>query len=133
MTLYELILEAEEEENNNVKWKLSSLKRRLLEYRNFLLQNYSFNPYRTFFAPILNIYRYYDIEIYGLPKLNYKAMKKPRPLNFRDLPNKEIIREAVNISTPLIKAVILFMCSSGCAIQETLNLLDKLMFIFAIF
>lgn len=122
MSLYDLIVEAEDEENNNVRWKLSSLKRRLLEYRNFLLQNYSFNSYRTFFTPILNIYKFYDIEIYELPKLNQKSIRKPKPLNFRDLPDKEIIREAINISSPLIKAVILFMSSSGCAIQETVNL-----------
>ena len=122
MSLYELIMEAENEENENVRWKLSSLKRRLLEYRNYLLQNYSYNTFRTFFTPILNIYRYYDIEIYDLPKLNHKSIKKAKPLNFRDLPDKEIIQEAINISTPLIKAVILFMSSSGCALQETVNL-----------
>ena len=122
MTLYELITEAEEEENKGVKWKLSSLKRRLLEYRHFLIQKYAYNTYKTYFMPIIRIYKYYDIEINELPKLNSKAIKKPRPLTFRDLPDKEIIREAVNISSPFMKAVILFMCSSGCSLRETSNL-----------
>ena len=122
MSLYELIMEAEEEENKRIKWKLCSVRRRLIGYRKFLLDNYSYNSFRTFFSPIVNIYKYYDIEIYNLPRLNHKAIKKSKPLNFRDLPDKEIIREAINISSPLIKAVILFMASSGCAVQETVNL-----------
>ena len=122
MTLYELIYEAEEEENKGVRWKFSSLKRRLLEYRLFLLENFSYNTFRTYYTPIINIYKFYDIEIYELPKINQKSIKKPKPLNFRDLPDKVVIREAINISSPLIKSVILFMCSSGCSLQETVNL-----------
>ena len=122
MELFELLQEAEEEENKGVKWKLSSLKRRLISYRHFLLENFSYNTFRTYFSPIINIYKFFDIEIYDLPNLNHKAIKKSKPINFRDLPDKEIIREAVNMSSPLIKAVILFMCSSGCALQETVNL-----------
>ena len=122
MDFYDLLMEAEEEEKNDVRWKLSSLKRRLLEFRHYLLQNYSYNSYKTYFTCLLNVYKYYDIEIYSLPKINKKSIKKPKPLKFKDLPDKEIIREAVNISNPLIKAIILFMCSSGCALQETVNL-----------
>lgn len=121
-SLYELIIEAEEEENQRVRWKLSSVRRRLIGYRKYLLDNYAYNSFRTFFGPIVNIYRYYDIEIYDLPRLNHKSIKKSKPLNFRDLPDKEIIRKAIGISSPLIRAVILFMCSSGCAVQETVNL-----------
>lgn len=125
MDLYDLIVEAEEEESKGVKWKLSSLKRRLLEYRQFLLQNYSYNSFKTYFGPIIKIYKHYDIEINELPKLNQKGIKKPKPLTYRDLPDKEIIRQAVNISTPFMKAVILFMCSSGCSLRETMNLTIK--------
>lgn len=105
-----------------VKWKLSSLKRRLIEFRHYLLENYAYNSYVTIFNCIINIYQYYDIEINKLPKLNHKAIKKFRPLNFKDLPDKAVIREAINICSPLMKALILFMCSSGCAIQEATNL-----------
>ena len=122
MNLHDLLQEAEEEESKGVKWKLSSLKRRLIEFRHYLLENYAYNSYVTIFNCIINIYRYYDIEIYKLPKLNHKAIKKFRPLNFKDLPDKAVIREAINICSPLMKALILFMCSSGCAIQEATNL-----------
>ena len=122
MGLQELIMEAEREENEGVRWKLRSLKRRLIEFRHHLLENYSYNSYKTWFNAIINIYKYYEIEIYDLPRLNHKSVKKPKPINYRDLPDKAVIREAINISTPVIRAVILFMCSSGCARQETVNL-----------
>jgi len=122
MDLQELLMEAEREESDGIRWKLRSLKRRLIEFRHHLLENYTYNTYKTWFNAILNIYKYYEIEIYDLPRINHKAVKKPKPLNYRDLPDKAVIREAINISTPLIKAVILFMCSSGCARQETINL-----------
>ena len=38
------------------------------------------------------------------------------------MPNKEVIREAFQIASPLMKAIILFCCSSGCARTETLSL-----------
>ena len=38
------------------------------------------------------------------------------------MPDKKIIREAFKIASPLMKAIILFSCSSGCARAETLSL-----------
>lgn len=38
------------------------------------------------------------------------------------MPDKEIIREAIVISDPRMKAIMLFICSSGCARAETLSL-----------
>lgn len=38
------------------------------------------------------------------------------------MPDKEIIRQALAISPPVMKAIILFSCSSGCARAETLSL-----------
>lgn len=51
-------------------------------------------------------YRFYDIEIQKLPMINEKSMQKPQPIYFKDLPEKEIIREAVSIASPFMKAVI---------------------------
>lgn len=71
---------------------------------------------------IKKFYRFYDIEVHALPKINEKSYKKPVPVYFKDLPDKEVIREAIAISDPKIKAIILFICSSGCARAETLSL-----------
>ena len=34
----------------------------------------------------------------------------------------EIIKDAINITNPIMQAIILFISSSGCARQETLNI-----------
>lgn len=122
MSMGELIEEAETEEDSGVRWKRRTIKRRLINYRQYLLENHCINTVLTLMRPILVIYKYFEIEIHELPKLNRKQAIKPEPIRFKDLPDKEIIREAVNISDPKMKAIILFMCSSGCARRETLNL-----------
>jgi integrase len=43
-------------------------------------------------------------------------------MTYSKLPDKEIIRAALDIASPVMKPIILFMCSSGCARTETLNL-----------
>lgn len=68
------------------------------------------------------IYKYYDIEIQRLPRISEQSLKQTPPITFKDLPDKEVIRSAVNIASPVMKAMILFMASSGAAKAETLSL-----------
>lgn len=120
--LHELLAEAEEDENNNLKWKHRRVKAKLTKYRHHLLQKYALNTVKKHMIAINKFYRFYDIEIQKLPMINEKSMQKAQPIYFKDLPDKEIIREAVSIASPFMKAVILFICSSGSGRAETLNL-----------
>ena len=122
LPLHELIDEAEKEEDAQIKWKYRKLKSRLIEYRHYLMQHYPKNTVDTYFTVILSIYHYFEIEIGPLPGVDKTAYKEDVVITFKDLPDKEIIRAALEIATPLMKAVILFMSSSGCARTETLNL-----------
>ena len=54
--------------------------------------------------------------------INRKSVKVAKPIEFKDLPDKKIIRNALEIASPRMKAIIYFMASSGCARRETLNL-----------
>ena len=67
-------------------------------------------------------YKFYDIEVGNLPRINQKSVKKSQPIYFKDLPDKEIIRETFKIASPMMKAIMLFSSSSGCAKAETLSL-----------
>ena len=122
MSLTELIEEAELEEEQGIRWKKRKLKRRLLEFRQYLINNYALNTVKTNMAPILAIYKYYEIEVVALPRINYKAVHSAEPISFKDLPDKEVIRQAINVADTQMKAIIYFMVSSGCARRETLNL-----------
>lgn len=121
-TLYELLKEAEMEEEKGIRWKDRKLKKRLLNFRKYLQEKYFQNTVKTHFSQILTIYKHYDIEIHDLPQTSTKNIKEPTPISFKDLPDKEIIKKALKISNPLMRAIILFEVSSGCAKRETLNL-----------
>lgn len=122
MSLSELIEEAELEEDKGVKWKKRKLKRKLLAYRQYLLDNHAYNTAHALFSPILVIYKYFEIEVFELPKINRKGVMLPEPIQFKDLPDKEIIRRAIAVATQPMIPIIYFMVSSGCARRETLNL-----------
>ncbi|MDD6257423.1 site-specific integrase [Methanobrevibacter boviskoreani] len=117
-----LLKEADFEEEKRIRWKNRKLKKRLLSFRSFLNENYMDTTAKVHFQRILTLYTHYEIEIYKLPSLSNKSLNSSVPINFEDLPTKEIIKEALNISSPVMKSIILFMCSSGCARKETLNL-----------
>lgn len=121
-TLPELLLEADTEEEQGVRWKDRTLKKRLLNFRQYLITNYTKNTVHSYFNAIQSIYKYYEIEIGTLPSLNTKTLNIPEPINYTDLPTKDIIKKSLNIADILMKAIILFMSSSGCAKRETLNL-----------
>ena len=121
-TLHELLEEAETEEEQKTPWKHTTLKKRLIEYRSYLIKNYPKNTVDSYFNIILFIYYYYEISIGKLPHVDPKSYRKLQPITFKDLPDKEVIRAVLEISGPLMKALILFMSSSGCARTETLNI-----------
>ena len=119
-TLTDLFQEAETEEEDRIRWKHRTLKKRLIEYRVYLYHTHSKNTAGHRFNRILAFYRHFDIEIHDLPVFHHQD--NTPPMNYRNLPDKEIIRAALDIAAPVMKPVILFMVSSGCAKAETLNL-----------
>lgn len=122
MELCELLKEAETEEENGIRWKNRKLKERLINFRLFLQEKYLISTVKVHFQRILTIYRHFEIEIHNLPPINLKNTNKLQPVMFEDLPTKKIIKHAVGITNPIMKAIIIFIVSSGCARQETLNI-----------
>lgn len=116
-----LLKEAETEEDQKIRWKKRKLRRRLLEFRQYLYNNYMVSTAKMNFGKILTIYRHYEIEIYKLPPMSDKHSDETR-IQFKDLPDKEIIQKALQVANPMHRAIILFMSSSGCAAAETLDL-----------
>ena len=123
MTLQELLDEAEAEEEQGVRWKHRKLKLRLISFRNWLQSNYLNNTAKKNFGRVLTFYRHFEIEIHQLPPFNERNSNFPEPITFDKLPDKDIIKTALKTTeSPLMRAIILFMCSSGCAMAETINL-----------
>ena len=121
-SFHDLLKEAEHEEELGIRWKKRKLKQRLINFRIYLHKNYLISTSKVYFQRILTLYRHYEIEIHDLPPISTKSAKMSKPITFEDLPTKEIIKGAIKISNPIMKAIILFISSSGCARRETLNL-----------
>lgn len=122
MTMQELLDEADQEEENGIRWKKRKLKGRLLKFRQNLIQNYKKATIKSYFTCVLVVYKYFDIEIGNLPTLSDKNVKLPEPIQFKDILTHEEIDLALKNSNRKFNAVILFMTSSGCARAETLSL-----------
>ena len=122
MSFHDLLAEADNEEDLGIRWKNRKLKFRLMEFRIYLHENYLLSTSKVYFQRILTLYRHFEIEIHNLPKISTKSVKMSNPVTFEDLPTKKIIKDAVEIANPIMKAIILFISSSGCARRETLNL-----------
>jgi integrase len=122
-TLHQMLINAEEEEELGIRWKKSELKKTLIGFRNYLNEIYAYNTVLLHFNRIKAIYAHHEIEIGKLPQFNKKGAKLSEPINYDDLPDVELIKKAYEC-TPhyIMKAIILFMSSSGCARRETLNL-----------
>ena len=115
-----LIKEALTEEEKNIPQKDRKIKKILIKYRNHLLEsNMSTNTAKTYFTRIKTFYSHFEVEI---PKLPTPKYNKEYETSYFDLPTKEHIKQALNISTSEMKAVILFMSSSGTSKKETLSL-----------
>jgi len=114
----DLLAEAEGEES--IPLNKRKIKRRLVEFRKYLMKSdLSSRSARTYFSKIKAFYRFHDIEIPDIPNVKYE---KDYQMNYNDLPGKEHIKKAVEVSEVGIQAMILFMASSGTAKAETLSL-----------
>lgn len=115
-----LIEEALREEEEKIALKDRKLKKRLINFRNFLFDSkMSPNTLKTYLQKIKTVYSHFEVTIPNLPLAKYDTEYE---INYLDLPGKFHIRQALDISDVSLKAVILFMSSSGTAKAETLSL-----------
>lgn len=122
MTLFQLLDEAEQEEQERIRWKDRKLRRRLINYRRYLYENYLYSTANFHLSRIQTFYKFFDIELQQLPYISTKTLNHAAPLTYHDLPDKEIIRKALKITGPLLRGIILFITSSGSARAETIGL-----------
>lgn len=115
-TLPQLINEADIEEEQGIRWKRRTLKKRLINYMNHLKLIMLYSSANAYFSVVKTFYRHNEIEIGYLPSFNVNMnFNLSDPITYKDLPDKEIIRKAVEISNPLFKAIILLLSSTGMA------------------
>ena len=121
-TVQELLDEADQEEEDRIRWKKRTLKRRLINYQNYLRETMNINSAKFYIKTLKSFYRHHEIEIHNLPPINLKNSILTEPITYKDLPDTQIIKEAVEISNPLMKGIILLMSSSGMSKVDILQL-----------
>lgn len=120
LSLDDLLQEAIHEEQDRIRWEERTLKTRLEDFRTYLYDKYREKTAKIHFGRIKTIYFHHYIEIHRLPEIQTEDQEPP--ITYKDLPTPQILRKALNISEPKIRALILFMVSSGCAKKETRHL-----------
>ena len=113
---------ADDEEYNNIRWKNTQTRAWILEYREYLYNKYNVSTAQLYLTAILTIYRHFEITIPPLPYYSRKNLKQTPPINYNDLPDRVILSKCLQISSPLVRALILFMSSSGMSRIDVLNL-----------
>ena len=117
-TFTELLNEAINDENNNVKIQQRRLKKRLMNYiLHYTQQGKTNNTIRLYVSRICKIYKYHDIEIPKLPPIPQEAKE-----TYEDIPTPQHIRCAIDNSTIKTKALITLLASSGLSRIEVANL-----------
>ncbi|WP_407423949.1 hypothetical protein [Methanobrevibacter sp.] len=120
MTIEELIQEADEEEESNVRLSKRKIKKRLIEYRKHLSKNYANSTIRTKMSDITYFYVINDIEIPKLPKANYPYEPE---LTFDEIPTLDDVKRALETTTSIKnRALFLFCLTSGSSSKEARTL-----------
>lgn len=117
-----LITEADEEEEKGIRWKNRKVKKRLIDFRNFLYANKSEGTAKQYLADIKAIYRHFEIELQPLPAFNSKQIQKTYEPVFEDLPTKQELIDSYYEANNVVKCIILFAMSSGYSKVDMLNL-----------
>ena len=121
-TMQECLDIADDEEYNNIRWKNTQTRKWLLEYREFLYDKYNVSTAQLYLTVIITIYRHFEITIPPLPYYSTKHLNRTTPINYADLPDRQILSECLQVCTPVAKALILFMSSSGISRIDVLNM-----------
>ena len=113
---------ADDEEYNNIRWKNTQTRQWILTYREWLYSEYNVSTAQLYLTAILTIYRHFEITIPPLPYFSKKGLRHSTPINYDDLPDRELLGEVLQGVSPLVRALILFMSSSGISRIDVLNL-----------
>lgn len=122
MSLKDLLEEADTEEEKGIRWKKRTLKKRLINFQNYLHKQYNISSVKSYMTRVKSFYSHHEIAIGKLPSINEKNAIVSKPIKYTDLPTHDIIKQAVEMANPVMKAIILFMSSTGMSRVDTLKL-----------
>lgn len=111
-----------EEKNPEIIWAESTLRNKLISYRNYLYNNFKESSAVTYFSKIPAICRHFGITVKKLPTFSTKQTNKSVPIYPEDLPDREMLGKCIEVKNPMLKAATLLMSSTGLSRVDTLRL-----------
>ena len=123
LTLDELIQEAEREEEDGIRWKHRTLKKRLINFRKYLTESFKESSAKQYFSKIKSIYHHFEVEIGKLPYFKTNNLNKSHVVTYEELPTRdEILQGYYTANNNTLKTIILLAASSGLSRIDMLNL-----------
>lgn len=110
------------EEDERIPMRDRSIKKELLGFRESLLEDpgiKSDKSVKSYFSKMGSFFRHFGLEMPALPQVK---LEKGYVSSYNDLPTHAMIKTACEQSPLDLKALILFMSSSGSAKAETLSI-----------
>ena len=110
------------EEDNRIPMRDRTIKKELLGFRESLLEDpgiKSDKSVKSYFSKMGSFFRHFGLEMPTLPQVK---LEKGYVSSYNDLPTHAMIKTACEQSPLDLKALILFMSSSGSAKAETLSI-----------
>ena len=120
MTLRELIDEADEEEENQIRMKRRKIRQRLIDFRTWMLIDKKFagSTIKGNIISVKSFYKHHGIETPSLPHVVLNDSPNEH-IEFEDLPTIDTIRTAMESTKKQNhKALILFAACTGSARKE---------------
>ena len=120
--IYSILYLAEMEQEKNINWRNTTIRNYLINFRRYLYENYKKNTAHMHLTRVIALFRHYEIEIGTLPYYSTKKAEPSIPINPDLLIDREILQLCINVKNPLLKALVLFMSSTGMSKIDTLHL-----------
>ena len=128
MSLCELLDEAIEEQEQRLPISRLSIYDRILDFRDFMMENYKENTALSSESKIKTFYRYNRVEIPFIPPVNARTLRRSDVIGFEDLPTKDELRIALENADDDIKLWILVLISSGASRIDAKSMTNRTFF-----
>lgn len=128
MSLSELLAEAIREQEKGVPENRLSIYKRILSFRNYLVENYIGNTVANSISQIKTFYKYNRVYVPFIPPLNSKSIMKNDIISFEDLPTKDEIRQTLEFCGDDMALWILVILSSGLPRSEAKLITNRMFF-----
>lgn len=106
----------------NKEWENTQLYNWLITFRNYCYNQFKESSAKIHMNRLKAIFHHFRIRTDKLPYFSTKQVKKSQEIDYEDLPHREILKKCIEIKNPILKALTLFMSSTGISRTDTYNL-----------